>query len=225
MCCGDCDAAIAEAAAAVTHVQSQSQEVGSGDEGLGLLYFDLSSAETDGGWRTSSRNLTYFRVSCDILRSSRKRSIPCVPTTVVVLKQPSQSIHTSREAKTFRRRFHLPYVAPRSSPPCWRTAKWYHQILQKVQNLMPHDDCIPSCTVYTIVQQYALVDYYCCFHLTSGSSTAVGPSIVHRNRKRFFLSQSTLREEFVEKKYQVFDIIGLLTILVQVNLSSPVERV
>ena len=88
---------------------------------------------------------------------------------------------------------------------------------------MPHD-CIPSCTIYTVVQQYVLVDYYC-FHLTSGRSTAVGPSIVHRNRKRFLLSQSTLREEFVEKKYQVFDIIGLLTVLVQVNLSSPVERV
>ena len=43
---GDCDAAVAEAAAAVTHVQSQSQEVGSGDEGLGLC-LDLSSAETD----------------------------------------------------------------------------------------------------------------------------------------------------------------------------------
>ena len=50
MCCGDCDAAIAEAAAAVTHVQSQSQEAGSGDEGLGLLCFDLSSAETDFWW-------------------------------------------------------------------------------------------------------------------------------------------------------------------------------
>ena len=47
---GDCDAAIAEAAAAVTHVQSQSQEVGSGVEGLGLLCFDLSSAETDFWW-------------------------------------------------------------------------------------------------------------------------------------------------------------------------------
>ena len=88
---------------------------------------------------------------------------------------------------------------------------------------MPHG-CIPSCTLYTIVQQYALVDYYC-FHLTSGTSTSVGPSIVHRNRKRFLLSQSTLREEFVEKKYEVFDIIGPLTILVLVNLSSPVERV
>ena len=48
---GDCDAAIAAAAAAaVTHVQRQSQEVGSGDEGLGLLCFDLSSAETDVWW-------------------------------------------------------------------------------------------------------------------------------------------------------------------------------
>ena len=41
---GDCDTAIAKAAAAVTHVQSLSQEVGSGDEGLGLFGFDLSSA-------------------------------------------------------------------------------------------------------------------------------------------------------------------------------------
>ena len=47
---GDCDASIAKAAAAVTHVQSQSQEVCSGDEGLGLLCFDLSSAETDFRW-------------------------------------------------------------------------------------------------------------------------------------------------------------------------------
>ena len=47
---GDCDAAIAKAAAAVTHAQSQSQEVGSGDEGLGWLCFGLSSAETDFWW-------------------------------------------------------------------------------------------------------------------------------------------------------------------------------
>ena len=45
---GGCDAAIAKASAAVTHVQSQSQEVGSGDEGLGVfICFDLSSAETN----------------------------------------------------------------------------------------------------------------------------------------------------------------------------------
>ena len=47
---GDCDAAITKASAAVTHVQSPSQEVGSGDKGLGLLCFDLSSAETDFWW-------------------------------------------------------------------------------------------------------------------------------------------------------------------------------
>ena len=48
---GDCDAALAKATAAVIHAQSQSQEVGSGDEGLGLLCFDLSSAETDFWWQ------------------------------------------------------------------------------------------------------------------------------------------------------------------------------
>ena len=47
---GNCDAAMAEAAAAVTHVQSQSQKVGSGDARPGLLCFDLSSAETDFWW-------------------------------------------------------------------------------------------------------------------------------------------------------------------------------
>ena len=47
---GDCDAAIAKATAAVTHVQSLSQEVSSGDERLGLFGFDLSSAETGFWW-------------------------------------------------------------------------------------------------------------------------------------------------------------------------------
>ena len=40
---GDCDAAIAKAAAAVTHVQSPSQVDCSGDEGLGFLCFDVIS--------------------------------------------------------------------------------------------------------------------------------------------------------------------------------------
>ena len=102
--------------------------------------------------------------------------------------------------------------------------KWYHQFLQKVQNLMPHD-YIKSCTVYTVEHQYVLVDD-CFFHLTSDASTAAaGPYINNRIRKRFFQSQSTLREEFVEKKYQVFDIVDPLIILVQVNLSSPVELI
>ena len=47
---GDCDAVIAKAAAAVTHVQSLSQEVGSGNEGLGLFGFDLSSEKTGFWW-------------------------------------------------------------------------------------------------------------------------------------------------------------------------------
>ena len=89
--------------------------------------------------------------------------------------------------------------------------------------MVPHD-YINSCTVYPIVQQYVLVDY-CWFHLTSGASTAVGPYIIPRNGKGFFLPESTLREKFVEKKFQVFDIVGSLIILVQVNLTFPVERV
>ena len=82
----------------------------------------------------------------------------------------------------------------------------------------------PSLIIHTssdLLQQSVLVDY-CCFHLASGASTALGSYIGHRNRRRLL---STLREEFVEKKYQVFDIIGFLLILSQVNLSSPVERV
>ena len=47
---GDCDAGIAKAPIAVTCVQSQSQEVGSGDERLGLFGSDLSLAETDFRW-------------------------------------------------------------------------------------------------------------------------------------------------------------------------------
>ena len=35
---------------AVTHVQSPSRDVSSGDEGLGLFGFDLSSAETGFWW-------------------------------------------------------------------------------------------------------------------------------------------------------------------------------
>ena len=52
-----------------------------------------------------------------------------------------------------------------------------------------------------------------------------GSYIVHRNRKRSFLSQATVRQEFVEKKYDVFDITGRLLLLVQVHPSSPLERV
>ena len=48
---------------------------------------------TFGGWRTSSRDFAYFRVSYDILGSSWKRSSPCVPTTVVVLTAETKHSH------------------------------------------------------------------------------------------------------------------------------------
>ncbi|CAM9173882.1 unnamed protein product, partial [Ascophyllum nodosum] len=63
---GDYDAAIAKAAAAVTHVQSLSQEVCSGDEGLGLFGFDLPSAETELWWLgevQSRRNRNQYTAS------------------------------------------------------------------------------------------------------------------------------------------------------------------
>ena len=74
--------------------------------------------------------------------------------------------------------------------------KWCHH-LQQVQSLIPHKYIVEYlaqlCTVYHTVVQQSVRVYYCCFHLTSGASTAVGPYIVHRNRKRLLLSQSTLR--------------------------------
>ena len=124
----------------MTHVQSLSQEVGSGDEGLGLFGFHLSSAETGFWWlgekqeeeskpihgidlgtwlqkklenlnaapddliilaekRETSPSIFVFRMT--YFCSSWKRPSPCfqyVPTTVVVLiRQPSQNIHSSRE--------------------------------------------------------------------------------------------------------------------------------
>ena len=63
---GDYDATIAKAAAAVTHVQSLSQEVGSGDERPGLFSFYLSSVETDFWWlgeEQSSRNRNQYTAS------------------------------------------------------------------------------------------------------------------------------------------------------------------
>ena len=56
---GECDAAIAKAAAAVTHVQIQSQEVGSGVmKGWACCVLMCHQQKrTFGGWRTSSRDI------------------------------------------------------------------------------------------------------------------------------------------------------------------------
>ena len=108
---------------------------------------------TFGGWRASSRRdfASHFRLSYDILRSSRRRSSPCfqhVPTAVVVLKQPSQIIHNSREAYTFRRRFRIPYVSPwSSSPPCWRHSRRVWPSASQVQKSLMPNNYILSCTI------------------------------------------------------------------------------
>ena len=96
-----------------------------------------------------------------------------------------------------------------------RQKKWYRH-LQQVQSLIHQNDYIQLLNVNKVVQQSVLADP-CCFHRSFGASTAVGPYVVQRNRKRLLLSQSTLREGFVDKKYLAFDIIGRLLILVQVN--------
>ena len=58
-----------------------------------------ASEELDHACREARDFASHFRVAYDISCSSWKRSssclLACVPTTVVVLKQPSQSIHTS----------------------------------------------------------------------------------------------------------------------------------
>ena len=81
-----------------------------------------------------------------------------------------------------------------------------HSIYSTVCTLVYRTNCSTRTIlcVHAVVRQSVLVDY-CCFHLTSGAST-VGPYIVHRNKKRSLLSQPLTREEFVEKKYQVFDV-------------------
>ena len=117
---------------------------------------------TFGDWRTSSRDFAYFRVSYDILSSSWKRSSPCVPTTVVS-RAKVFTLKGRQRSFVGDSAFH---TSLRGAPLLvGEQQKWYQQILPEVQNLLPHD-YIKSCTVYTVVQQYVLVDC-CCFHLTS----------------------------------------------------------
>ena len=52
----------------------------------------------------------------------------------------------------------------------------YQQILLEVQNLLPHD-YIKSCTVYTVVQRYVLVDYRLLF-----SSNFPAPLLVEQQK-------------------------------------------
>ena len=65
---GDCDAAIAKAAAAVTRVQSQSQEVGSGDGRAGLL--SRNGLLVAGGRAVETSSIFVFRMTFYVHRGS-----------------------------------------------------------------------------------------------------------------------------------------------------------
>ena len=71
---GDCDAAIAKAAAAVTRVQSQSQEVGSGDGRAGLLVFWFAISRNGllvaGGRALETSSIFVFRMTFYVHRGS-----------------------------------------------------------------------------------------------------------------------------------------------------------
>ena len=67
----------------------------------------------------------------------------------------------------------------------------------------PVDPYSAICDDHTYIHTYEVLLYsglylfeYCCFHLISGT---IHRDIVHRNRKRALLSQSTVREEHVGK--------------------------
>ena len=127
---------------------------------------------------------------------SWKRPSPCfqyVPTTVVVLiRQPSQNIHT------FCQRFRSPYVFWSSSfllvdetaevvlPSATSTefdSSWVYSSLYLLSTVLLY-------TAYqAVVHQPVLVEYfyyYCCFHLNYGTTT-VGHGIIIRNKKRSLL--------------------------------------
>ena len=102
---GDCDAAIAKAAATVTHVQSLSQEVGSGDEGLAVLGFDLSSAETDFWWledeQTSPLIFVFRRTSYVHRGSDQARVFSMYPRRWLSLSSQAKLFTLQRRHRRF----------------------------------------------------------------------------------------------------------------------------
>ena len=100
---GDCDAAIAKAAAAVTHVQSLSQEVGSGDEGLGLFGFDLSSAETSFWWLVEEQEEVSKPIHDIDLGTWLQKNLENLCAA------PDELDHACREARDFASHFRVLY--------------------------------------------------------------------------------------------------------------------
>ena len=100
---GNCDAAIAKAAAAVTHVQSLSQEVGSGDEGLGLFGFDLSSAETGFWWLAEEQEEVSKPIHDIDLGTWLQKKLENLCAA------PDEADHACREARDFASHFRVSY--------------------------------------------------------------------------------------------------------------------
>ena len=131
---------------------------------------------------------------------SWKRPSPCfqyAPTTVVVLiRQPSQNIHT------FCQRFRSPYVFWSSSsllvdetaevvlPPATSTefdSNWVYSSLYLLSTVLLYTTyCLKKNNA--VVHQPVLVEYYysCCFHLNYGATT-VDHDIIIRKKKRSLL--------------------------------------
>ena len=182
---GDCDAAIAKAAAAVTHVQSQSQEVGSGDGRAGLVVFRFVISRNGllvaGGRAVETPPIFVFRMTFYVHRGSgRARVYP----------------RRGRRAKAFTLKGrHKRFVGDSAFHTSLRGApllvgeqqkKWYQQILQKVQNLVPHD-YIKSCTVYTVVEQYVLCVFSSYSFWTSSSLDVPAGATQEEGHTRFLI--------------------------------------
>ena len=99
----DCDAAMAKAAAAVTHVQILSQEVGSGDEGLGLFGLDLSSAETGFWWLGEEHDEESKPIHGIDLGTVLRKKLENLSAA------PDELDHAYREARDFASHFRVSY--------------------------------------------------------------------------------------------------------------------
>ena len=145
---GDCDAAIAKAAAAVTRAQSQSQEVGSGNGRAGLLVFRFVISRNGllvaGGRTVETSSIFVFGMTFYVHRGSGQARV-----------YPRRWLSLSSRAKAFKLKGrHRRFVCDSAVHTSLRGApllvgeqkKGYQQILQKVQNLVPHD-YIKSCTI------------------------------------------------------------------------------
>ena len=107
-------------------------------------------------WRQGPRCLRYPKLRRvgglgGLMMASRRSSSgcrACIPESITrrlrgrlscLVRQPSQSIHTSRDTYTFRRRFRIPYVFSWAPLLVGKQKKWYRHLQQVVQSLIPNN--------------------------------------------------------------------------------------